>query len=311
MNRKIRKYLSMVLLMFLLAAAMPQQAEAAVKLNKTAVSINVKKTVTLKVSGTIGKVTWKSSNNKIATVSSLGVVKGISKGSATITATVSKSTLRCKVTVKQPVTGLKLNKTSAVLKKGSSFTLKAAVSPANATNKSVVWKTSNNKVATVSSKGVVKGIGKGTAIITVIARDGSNKKATCKVTVKQQVHTHKWVNVTKTVHHAEKSHTEKKQVGTKTVVDKEAWDEDVYKTVAKCSACKYYSEDEDAVDIHTIKMHNGDASWSIDKIKIDTIYHAAVTHEEPVYKEVKVVDKKAWDETVVIGQKCSGCGATK
>ena len=301
----------MVLLLFLLAAAMPQQTEAAVKLNKTAVSINVKKTVTLKVSGTNGKVTWKSSNNKIATVSSLGVVKGINKGTATITATVSKSTLRCKVTVKQPVTGLKLNKTSAVIKKGSSFTLKAAVSPANATNKSVVWKTSNNKVATVSSKGVVKGIGKGTAIITVIARDGSNKKATCKVTVKQLVHTHKWVNVTKTVHHAEKSHIEKRKVGTKTVVDKEAWDEDVYKVITKCSACGYSSEDGAKVAEHCVDVHDGEASTSTEKVKVSTKHHAAVTHEEPVYKEVKVVDKKAWDETVVIGQKCSGCGATK
>ena len=185
------------------------------------------------------------------------------------------------------------------------------MSPANATNKSVVWKTSNNKVATVSRKGVVKGIGKGTAIITVIARDGSNKKATCKVTVKQLVHTHKWVNVTKNVHHAEKSHIEKRKVGTKTVVDKEAWDEDVYKNITTCSTCGYSSENVGKVEIHTAKEHDCDASYSTKKVKVDTIHHAAVTHEEPVYKEVKVVDKKAWDETVVIGQKCSGCGATK
>ena len=307
MNRKIRKYLSMVLLLFLLAAAMPQQAEAAVKLNKTAVSINVKKTVTLKVSGTNGKVTWKSSNNKIATVSSLGVVKGINKGTATITAAVSKSTLRCKVTVKQPVTGLKLNKTSAVLKKGSSFTLKAAVSPANATNKSVVWKTSNNKVATVSSKGVVKGIGKGTAIITVIARDGSNKKATCKVTVKQLVHTHKWVNVTKNVHHAEKSHTEKKQVGTKTVVDKEAWDELVKHWYAECTSCGLRDTPAN-LEMHIALVHydpendqyDRNASWR-SKYEYETIHHDAETHEEPVYEDVWVEDVAAWDETIHTG----------
>ena len=89
----------------------------------------------------------------------------------------------CKVTVKQPVTSIKLNKTSATLDKGKSLTLKATVLPGNANNKSVTWNSSNEKVATVSSKGVIKTVENGKAVIVAKAKDGSGKKASCKKTV--------------------------------------------------------------------------------------------------------------------------------
>lgn len=79
---------------------------------------------------------------------------------------------------------VKLNKTSISLDTGKTYTLKATISPKNATDKAVTWKTSNKGVATVTSKGVVKGVKAGTATITATAKDGSKKKATCKVTVK-------------------------------------------------------------------------------------------------------------------------------
>ncbi|MBQ9014992.1 MAG: Ig-like domain-containing protein [Firmicutes bacterium] len=69
------------------------------------------------------------------------------------------------------------------MKKGKKKTLKATVSPSNAANKAVTWKSSNKKVATVTSKGVVKAKKKGKATITVTTKDGK-KKATCKITVK-------------------------------------------------------------------------------------------------------------------------------
>ncbi|MBR1627870.1 MAG: Ig-like domain-containing protein, partial [Lachnospiraceae bacterium] len=81
------------------------------------------------------------------------------------------------------VKSVKLNKAKASVKKGGSLALKATIAPANATNKTVTWSTSNKKIATVSSKGVVKGVRKGTATITVTTKD-KKKKATCKVTVK-------------------------------------------------------------------------------------------------------------------------------
>ena len=181
--KRIKKLSVMLLCCLLLSViAMPVSASAA-KLNKKSISLNVGKTYTLKASGTKGKITWTSSKKSVATVSSKGVVKAKKKGTAVITAKYGKKKLTCKVTVKQPVKSIKLNKTSATLKKGKSLTLKATISPSSANNKAVTWSSSNKKVATVSSKGVVKAVGNGTATITVKAKDGSGKKATCKITV--------------------------------------------------------------------------------------------------------------------------------
>ena len=181
--KRIKKLSVMLLCCLLLSViAMPVSASAA-KLNKKSISLNVGKTYTLKASGTKEKITWTSSKKSVATVSSKGVVKAKKKGTAVITAKYGKKKLTCKVTVKQPVKSIKLNKTSATLKKGKSLTLKATISPSSANNKAVTWTSSNKKVATVSSKGVVKAVVNGTATITVKAKDGSGKKATCKITV--------------------------------------------------------------------------------------------------------------------------------
>ncbi len=158
-----------------------------VKLNKTAITINKGKTYTLKATmspaNTTDAVKWTSSNTKIATVSASGVVKGIAKGTATITATTtSGKKATCKVTVNVPATSVKLSKTSVSVVKGKTYTLKATLGPVGS-NDTVKWTSSNTKVATVSASGVVKGIAKGVATITVTT--GSGKKATCKVTVKE------------------------------------------------------------------------------------------------------------------------------
>ena len=86
-----------------------------------------------------------------------------------------------------PVAAIDLSATSATLWVGKSKTITATVSPTTATKTSVTWSSSNTQVATVSSKGVVKAIGKGTCVITCTAADGYGAKAECKVTVKQQV----------------------------------------------------------------------------------------------------------------------------
>ena len=180
------KKLSMVLLVCLLVSivVMPISASAAEKLNKKSITLNVGKTYTLKTTGTKGKITWSSNNKKVAIVSQKGVVKAIKKGTATINAKYGKKKLTCKVTVKQPVTSIKLNKKSASITVGKKVTLKATVFPQNANNKNVVWKSSNTAVATVSSKGIVTGKKSGTVTITVTAKDGSKKRATCKIQVK-------------------------------------------------------------------------------------------------------------------------------
>ena len=82
------------------------------------------------------------------------------------------------------VNSISLDKTSIELNVGNTATLNVTILPENATNQKVAWSSSNSSVATVSSTGEVKGIAKGTAIITVKTEDGG-KTATCKVTVKE------------------------------------------------------------------------------------------------------------------------------
>ena len=156
------------------------------KLNRKETLLGINKSITLKanVEGKKGTVKWSSSNSSVATVTSKGKVTGRKRGTATITASLNGAKVTCKVKVTIPVSKVTLNKTTASLTKGKTITLKATVSPSNAVKKTIKWTSSNSKVATVSSKGVVKGISKGTATITVQATDGSGKKATCKITVK-------------------------------------------------------------------------------------------------------------------------------
>lgn len=168
-----------------------------VRLNKTSASLT-KKGQTLQLTATVTPgnatnktVTWKSSNTKVATVTSSGKVTAVANGTATITATAadgSKKAASCKVTVNIPapvkVTSVRLNKTSATLTaKGQTAALTAFVTPSNATNKTVTWKSSNTGVATVTSTGKVTAVANGTATITATAADGSGKSATCKITV--------------------------------------------------------------------------------------------------------------------------------
>ena len=139
--------------------------------------VYVGKKATIKVTKTkvTGKVTFKSSNKKVTTVNSKGVITGKKAGKAVITVKVGKYTKKLTVKVKKP--SFKLVKSSAKLKKGKKTTIKVKAAPVS----KVTYKTSNKKVATVNSKGVVTAKKKGTAKITVKC-NGITK--TFKVTVK-------------------------------------------------------------------------------------------------------------------------------
>ena len=170
----------------------PVIAVTGVSLNKTSAKVEKGKTFTLKASiapedATNQTVTWSSYDKTIATVDSAGKVKGVAPGTTTIRVKTKDGgfTAKCKVTVTQAtvaVTGVTLNKTVASVAKGKTFTLKAVVTPADATDQRVTWSSYDTGIATVDSAGKVKGVAPGTTTIKVKTRDGGFT-AKCKVTV--------------------------------------------------------------------------------------------------------------------------------
>lgn len=153
-----------------------EEAKFSLDVTEKTLYVKGKDTVTLKADTNLSdKITWSSSNKKVATVNSKGVVTAKAKGTAVITAICGEYKATCKVSVKTPT--LKLAKTSASIKVGKKTTIKATATPTG----TVKYTSSNKKIATVSSKGVVTGKKKGTAKITVTC-NGVSK--TFKVTVK-------------------------------------------------------------------------------------------------------------------------------
>ena len=131
-------------------------------------------------------LTWSSNNTKIATVDSKGKVTAVANGTAIITCTAtdgSKKNATCNITVTTSVTSIKLNKTSLSISKGKTSTLTATISPINATNKVLTWRTENEKIATVDTNGNVTAVEKGTTNIFCITKDGNFKYAICNITV--------------------------------------------------------------------------------------------------------------------------------
>ena len=154
-----------------------KEAENTFELNTSSKTLYTKGSTktTLKVTTNLtDKITWKSSNKKVATVNSKGVVTAKAKGTAVITASCGEYKVTCKITVKNP--SLKLSKSSATVKVGKTTKISAKATPSG----KVTYKSSNSKIATVSSKGVVKGKKKGTAKITVTC-NGVKKVFTVKV----------------------------------------------------------------------------------------------------------------------------------
>jgi len=150
--------------------------EPALKLNKSSSSIYKGKTTTLKATTSYRtKVTWKSSNSSIATVSSTGVVTGKKAGTVYIYANAYGKSVKCKVTVKNPT--ITLNKSKATAYAGKSYTLKATTSYRT----KISWKSSNTKIATVDSKGMIKLKKAGKVTISATA---FGKKVNCVLTVK-------------------------------------------------------------------------------------------------------------------------------
>lgn len=129
------------------------------------------------------KYTWTSKDASVAAVTNEGEVTGVAAGSTIILVkTKGGSVEYLYVTVQDEVKGMKLNYTTKTVTKGKTTTLKPEFTPANASNKNVTWTSSDEKVATVSKAGKVKGIKGGSAIVTCVSEDGGYV-ATCLIKV--------------------------------------------------------------------------------------------------------------------------------
>ena len=137
---------------------------------------------------------------------------------------------------------------------------------------------------------------------------GSNNSNSGSSSNNKPSHTHTWVNVTKTVNHPAETHQEDVYEDRQVKV-KDAWDEKVWvKTLNVCNQCGYSTTSGSAMDEHLLEYGHSSSSKDI----YETVHHDAVYETQRVKVGTKtVVDKAAWTETVVTGQKCSSCGETK
>lgn len=180
------------ILVFFSCGKNTQEAEvkvSSVSLNDSSVSLVVGETVQLRASiqpsnATEKDITWASSKQSVATVSNSGLVTAVAEGSATITASAGGKSATCSITVSKgvvAVTSVALNKTTLELTEGDSETLTATVKPDDATDKTVMWSSSNPMIASVSNGQVVaNSLGE-----TFITASVASLSAKCKVTIRQ------------------------------------------------------------------------------------------------------------------------------
>lgn len=164
----------------------PQKTVTSVTLNQSSLTLVVGESSTL--SATVSPadapdktVSWTSSNTSVASVSN-GVVKAVSEGSATVTASCGGKSATCVVTVQKktiPVSSVTLKPTSLTLIQGESATLTLTISPADATEQTATWSSSNSSIVTVTD-GKVTAVREGTATISASC---GGKSAECAVTV--------------------------------------------------------------------------------------------------------------------------------
>ena len=167
-----------------------------ISLNTNDLKMNIGDTEKIKASlypsnATNKSITYESGNKNIVKVDKNGKITAVGEGEAYvyIRANGGDKEEKCKITVKKPiyVSGISLNKKTISLAKGKTSTLVATVSPSNATNKKVTWKSSDIKVVKVDSDGKVTAVGAGSAAVTATTING-NKIASCKVNVYVPAH---------------------------------------------------------------------------------------------------------------------------
>ncbi|MCI9615076.1 MAG: hypothetical protein HFG93_07975 [Dorea sp.] len=146
-------------------------------------------------------ITWTSSNPAVASVSVDGTVTAVTAGSTVITASAEGKSASCTVTVTVPLNGITITGGVSAIKKGTTTKLDVTYDPADTTDsKAVTWTTSDSKIATVDSTGLVTAVADGT--VTITAKVGS-KTATHVITVKEVKLTAISIKPATTIHRGE------------------------------------------------------------------------------------------------------------
>ncbi len=163
-----------------------------IQLDKTEGKIDLSKNPEMQLNATLigkeSKITWRSSNQRIATVSETGVVTGIANGEVEITARTQYGVEeKCKIVVETSPTNVMIkNQSSTTLTVNKTVKLDAIIAPDNANiDKAITWESSNPNVAVVNNQGLVQAKGIGTATITVTT--ANHKNSTCIITVVDNV----------------------------------------------------------------------------------------------------------------------------
>lgn len=170
-------------------AAIEEIMATGLKLNKTTYQLDRGKSVQLLCSiepfnAVNDNLTWTTSNELVATVSANGIVKGLNAGITEITASTDNGiTASCTVTVNVPIKKLNFSVSGLTLKKGQKKKIAVTITPLDATD-TIVWTSSNPKIAKVNSDGIITAKKQGTAVIMAKSSGGVSKKV--KVTVKKK-----------------------------------------------------------------------------------------------------------------------------
>lgn len=157
-----------------------------ITLDVTEIALNIGQSLQLNAtcSDENTELIWSSSNSLVASVYSSGVVVGAKKGTATVTVSDidGRASASCEITVVQPVVGVSIECVSNTVALNGNVALIARVSPSTADNSSVIWESSDERIASVDGNGVVTGHQLGEVTITVKTVDGA-KTSSCKMQV--------------------------------------------------------------------------------------------------------------------------------
>lgn len=170
------------------------EAVSGITLNAREVTIDVGEQYLLKATvhpsdATNNKVTFKSADESIATVSENGLITGIKGGTTVVFVTTEERglTASCTVIVQEDITSITLSETETYVGKGKDKKITATILPTSATKKKLLWKSSDESIVIVDQEGNIHGVNLGTATITATAQDDGKVSATCKVTVVDEV----------------------------------------------------------------------------------------------------------------------------